>query len=151
MRSSRFLASGSGPLALAVVVSCGGPAVPSVAPPSDAAARACQQVTGGAPWHGMDRVRGDQVTLDAYDDYFSPSCLVVPAGRALTLVLTDRGHVPHTLEGDGTAVSASVDAGGTTFVTLPPLRHPVRLLCGIHEDERMMLAVVPELGPAGGV
>jgi plastocyanin len=119
---------------------------PSVAPPSGAAARSCLDVTGGAPWHGLLRVDGDRVTVDAYDDYFSPSCLVVPPGAAVTLVLTDRGHLPHNLFADGSAVAASVDAGQTAFVTLPAVRHPMRLVCRIHEDERMLLAVVPDGG-----
>lgn len=152
MHRSWFSAGGAAaPALVAVLVSCGGPTAPSAAPSSDPSARACQGVTGGAPWHGMAHVRGDRVTLDAHDDYFSPSCIVVPAGRSVTLVLTDRGSLPHTLEGNGTVVSASVDAGGTTFVTLPPVRRPTRLVCGLHEDEHMLLAVVPEAGGAGDV
>jgi hypothetical protein len=146
MHGSR-VSSAVGLLALtAVLGGCGGAAAPSSAPPADPTARTCQRVAGGAPWHGVLRVRGDRATLDAYDDYFAPSCLVVPAGRPVTLVLTDRGHLPHTLDGDGTAVAASVDAGGTAFVTLPALRHPVRLECGLHEDEQMVLAIVPAAG-----
>jgi hypothetical protein len=119
--------------------------------PAGPTARTCQRVSGGAPWHGLLRVRGDQATLDAYDDYFSPSCLVVPAGRPVTLVLTDRGSLPHELDGDGTAVSVSVDAGGTTFVRLPALERPTRLVCGLHVDHQMVLAVVPEPGTSGDV
>lgn len=138
-------------LALLVVAGCGTPNAPSSAPPSDAAAQACQQATGGAPWHGMLRVDGARATLDAFDDYFSPNCLVVPPGRSVVLVLTDRGHVPHTLAGDGVAVAASVDAGETAFVTLPPLARPTRLVCGLHQDEQMVLAVVPAGGSSGDV
>jgi plastocyanin len=128
-------------------------AAASAAAPSGAAARACLDVTGGAPWHGLRRVDGDRVTVDAYDDYFSPNCLVVPAGTPVTLVLTDRGHLPHTLIAAGSSVAvsvdASVDAGQTAFVTLPALRHPTKLACSLHEDERMLLAVVPADGGDG--
>jgi hypothetical protein len=131
-------------LAVAVLAACGGPAAPASAPPpDDPAAHACLEVTGGAPWHGMQRVDGDRVTLDSYDDYFSPSCLVVPAGRPVTLVVTDRGHVPHVLGGLAGAVGGSVDAGQTAFVPLPPLDHAARLVCDLHADEQMVLAVVP--------
>jgi hypothetical protein len=131
----------------AVLAACAVSVPRSSAPvPAGPVAAACQRVSGGAPWHGVRHVEGDRATLDAYDDYFAPSCLVVPAGRSVTLVLTDRGSLPHTLDGAGAAVSASVDAGGTTFVTLPPLRRPVRLVCGLHEDHQMVLAVVPERG-----
>ncbi len=116
------------------------------AEPTSAEARACLEVTGGAPWHGLRRVEGDQVTVEAHDDYFSPSCLVVPAGRAVTVVLTDRGHVPHNLIDDGSAVAASVDSGQTAFVALPAVGKPTSFLCTIHEDERMLLAVVPDGG-----
>jgi hypothetical protein len=140
-----------GVLAVAVLVAgCGEAAAPTAAgEPTDAAARACLDVTGGAPWHGLGRVEGDQATVDAYDDYFSPSCLVVPAGVAVTVVLTDRGHLPHTLEGAGTAGGASVDAGQTAFVTVPPVHRPTRLVCGLHEDEQMVLAVVPDESGGG--
>jgi hypothetical protein len=149
MRTS-LSAAGAGAVALVTVLTgCSGPPASSAAPaPAGPTARTCQQVTGGAPWHGLLRVRGDRGTLDAYDDYFSPSCLVVPAGRPVTLVLTDRGSLPHTLDGGGTAVSASVDAGGTVFVRLPPLQRPTRLVCDLHEDEQMVLAIVPD--PGGG-
>lgn len=134
-------------LGLALLAGCGSaptssPAAPEGVPAGPVAST-CQEVTGDAPWHGLLRVTGDRVTLDAHDDYFSPSCLVVPAGRAVTLVLTNRGHLPHTLGGPGALVSASVDAGQTAFVTLPPLRRPMRLVCGLHADEQMVLAVVP--------
>jgi hypothetical protein len=129
---------------------CAAAARPSAAPP-DATAPACLQATDHAPWHGLLRLHGARATLDAFDDYFSPNCLVVPPGRSVTLVLTDRGHLPHTLVGDGVAVAASVDAGETTFVTLPPLTRPTRLVCGLHEDQRMVLAVVPAAGSSGDV
>jgi hypothetical protein len=116
------------------------------AEPTSAEARACLEATGGAPWHGLRRVEGDQVTVEAHDDYFSPSCLVVPAGRAVTVVLTDRGSVPHNLIDDGSAVAASVDSGQTAFVALPAVERPMSLVCTIHEDERMLLAVVPGEG-----
>jgi hypothetical protein len=152
MRTS-LSAAGAGAVALVTVLTgCSGPPASSAAPaPAGPTARTCQQVTGGAPWHGLLRVRGDRGTLDAYDDYFSPSCLVVPAGRPVTLVLTDRGSLPHTLDGDGTAVSASVDAGGTVFVHLPALDRPTRLVCGLHVDHQMVVAVVPEPGTSGDV
>jgi hypothetical protein len=130
-------------LAVAVLAACGGPAAPASAPPGNPEARTCLDVTGGAPWHGEQRVDGDRVTLDTYDDYFAPSCLVVPAGRPVTLVVTNRGHVPHVLSGLGGAVGGSVDAGQTAFVPLPPLRRAARLVCDLHADEQMVLAVVP--------
>jgi hypothetical protein len=131
-------------LTLAALAGCGGPVAPASAPvPTDAAARACEDVTIGAPWHGMVRADGDHVPVDAFDDYFSPSCLVVPAGRSVTLVLTDRGHLPHTLMAPPLGVDVSVDAGQTAFVSLPPVRAPSRLICGLHEDEHMVMAIVP--------
>jgi len=71
---------------------------------------------------------------------------VVPEGASVTMVLTDRGHLPHTLMADGTTVAASVDAGQTAFVALPAVRQPLQLACDLHLDERMLLAVVPEGG-----
>jgi hypothetical protein len=144
MRTS-LSAAGAGAVALVTVLTgCSGPPASSAAPaPAGPTARTCQQVTGGAPWHGLLRVRGDRGTLDAYDDYFSPSCLVVPAGRSVTLVLTDRGHLPHTLMAPPLGVDVSVDAGQTAFVSLPPVRAPSRLICGLHEDEHMVMAIVP--------
>jgi hypothetical protein len=149
----RISAAAAGSVALtAVLAGCAGLAAPpSASAPADPTARTCERITGGAPWHGLLRLHGGSGTLAAYDDYFSPSCLVVPAGRPVTLVLTDRGSLPHTLEGDGTAVSASVDAGNTVFVTLPPLQRPTRLICGLHVDHQMVIAVVPDHGSSGDV
>ena len=138
------------PAGLLLATGCADPAArPTAATPTDAVARACLDVADGAPWHGLRHVDGERVTVDAYDDYFSPSCLVVPAGTAVTVVLTDRGHLPHTLEG-GSTDAASVDAGQTAFVTVPAVSRPTRLVCGLHEDEQMVLAVVPEADSGGG-
>jgi hypothetical protein len=137
---------------LLLVAGCADPAGgPTAAVPTGAAARACLDVTGGAPWHGLRRVDGARVTVDAYDDYFSPGCLVVPAGVAVTVVLTDRGHLPHTLEGAGSPDTVSVDAGQTAFWTIPAVQRPTRLVCGLHEDEDMVLAVVPAAEGGNGV
>jgi hypothetical protein len=128
--------------ALAALSGCAASSA-AAAPPDDPAARGCLAVTGGAPWHGMARVDGDRVTLDAYDDYFSPSCLLVPAGHAVTLVVTNRGHVPHVIGGPDPSFGGSVDAGQTAFVPLPPVSGRTRLVCGLHAEEHMVLAVVP--------
>jgi hypothetical protein len=129
---------------LLAATACAGEDAAAAAPaPGGADAQECQRVTGGAPWHGMARVTGGQVTVDAHDDFFSPSCLVVPRGAPVTLVLTDRGHVPHELTSAELGTDASLDAGQTGFVQLPPVQRPLRLACSLHEDERMLLAVVP--------
>lgn len=129
---------------LLAATACAGEDAAAAAPaPGGADAQECQRVTGGAPWHGMARVDGDRVTLDAYDDYFSPSCLLVPAGHAVTLVVTNRGHVPHVIGGPDPSFGGSVDAGQTAFVPLPPVSGPTRLVCGLHAEEHMVLAVVP--------
>ncbi len=138
-------------LGIALVTGCGDQAAPAAAPPTGAEAQSCQAVTGNAPWHGMLRVHGDRATLEAYDDFFAPNCLVVPAGQAVTMVLTNRGHVPHVLGGPGSPVAGSLDAGQTAFLTLPPLQRPLRLVCDLHEDEHMVMAVVPSSGGAGDV
>jgi hypothetical protein len=138
-----------GLLAVAGCVAPGDAAVTAPAP-TGAEAQECQRVTGGAPWHGVLRVTGGQVAVDAHDDYFEPSCLVVPRGAPVTLVLTDRGHVPHELTAPALGIDASLDAGQTGFVPLPPVQRPTRVACHLHEDEQMLLALVPD-GDGGDV
>ena len=89
----------------------------------------------------------DTTTLDEHDDYFSPTCIRVPWNKPVTLVVTNLGHMPHTVATvAGTPLDTDVDSGETVFVTVPATKVPLRIVCTFHLDQRMFAAVVPVRG-----
>jgi hypothetical protein len=106
--------------------------------------RACERVAGQAPWRGITTVKGRMAPFDADDDFFSPTCLVVPWNTPVTLVVTNTGHLPHTVTLPGTAVNMDIDAGQTVFVRIPGMTKPKRMVCTFHTSEHMFAAIVPE-------
>jgi hypothetical protein len=111
--------------------------------------RACERIAGPAPWRGITTVKADKASLDADDDFFTPTCLVVPYDKPVSLVVTNTGHLPHTVTLPGTGVDMDIDAGQTVFVTIPGMTKPKRLVCLFHESEHMFGAVVPMPKKAG--
>jgi hypothetical protein len=109
--------------------------------------RACERVAGPAPWRGLAAVKGGMAPFDADDDFFTPTCLVVPWDKPVTLVVTNTGHLPHTVTLPGANVNVDVDAGQTVFVKIPGMTTPKRLICSFHTSEHMFAAVVPEHQP----
>jgi hypothetical protein len=108
----------------------------------------CQRVAGAARWEGVVRAGSSTTTLDEYDGYFVPTCVIVPWNKPVTLVVTNLGHMPHTVTVRGTPVDVDVDAGQTAFVKVPATKQPLRIVCTFHVDEGMFAAVVPTRGAA---
>lgn len=142
----RALCALAAALAVAAVAGCTEAAQTTAAPrpdTSDPAIAACEQTVGAAPWHGALRVRARTTVIDAWDDYFSPSCLIVPPATRVRVTATNRGHLPHTITLPGSGLDVSIDAGQTVFVDLPPTTRPLRFVCTYHVREHMFAAVVP--------
>jgi|tagenome__1003787_1003787.scaffolds.fasta_scaffold20656344_2 Cupredoxin-like domain len=122
------------------------------APTSDSAAGAgpvdpgCQRVADAARWEGVVRAGSGPTTLDEHDDYFAPTCIKVPWNKPVKLVVTNLGHMPHTVTVRGTPVDVDVDSGQTAFVTLPATKVPLQIVCTFHIDQRMFAAVIPVKG-----
>jgi hypothetical protein len=141
MRSSsrrRLLLAAAGALALS---GCGQslPLADVSTTPRPVDAR-CQQVAHAARWEGVVRAGHDPTALDQHDDYFSPTCIRVPWNKPVTLVVTNLGHMPHTVTVEGTPVDVDVDSGQTAFVTL-------QIVCTFHLKQRMFAAVIPVKRP----
>ena len=109
----------------------------------------CQRVADAARWEGVVRVRAgaDPTALDQHDDYFSPTCIRVPWNKPVTLVVTNLGHMPHTVTVQGAPVDVDVDSGQTAFVTLPATTVPLQIVCTFHVKQRMFAAVIPVKRP----
>jgi hypothetical protein len=106
----------------------------------------CQRVAQAAHWEGVVRSGSDPTSLDQYDDYFAPTCIKVPWNRRVTLVVTNFGHMPHTVTVQGTPVDVDVDSGQTALVTLPATTVPLQIACTFHLRQRMFAAVIPVRG-----
>src|SRR5947209_2238964 len=121
------------PLALfALVAGCAEEARPSPVPrpaPTTVALQACERLTQGAPWRGWVRAGPGSTTIDGSDDFFTPTCIVAPANRRLSLAVTNRGHLPHTFTVRATGTNVSLDAGQTAFLSLPLGVTPLRVVC----------------------
>jgi hypothetical protein len=86
---------------------------------------------------------GRDIAFDAHDDYFDPTCLIVPKSTPVRLVVTNRGHLPHTVTLPGVGLNVAADAGQTVFVTLPATTRPLKFVCTYHVSEHMFFVVVP--------
>jgi hypothetical protein len=106
----------------------------------------CQRVADAARWEGVVTAGVGATIVDEHDDYFSPTCIRVPWNTPVKLVVTNFGHMPHTVTVRGTRVDVDVDAGQTSFVTLPATKVPLQIVCTFHIDQRMFAAVIPVRG-----
>lgn len=132
-------------MALVATTLAGCASRPPVSPPadrSDPLVRSCEDTAGAASWQGSTRADRGTAALDAHDDYFAATCILVPWNRQVRLTVTNRGHVPHDLNVGG-GLLADVDAGQTVFVTLPATTVALRFVCSYHTRERMYGAIVP--------
>lgn len=133
-------------IVIGVTVAAGCAQQPPASPAADTsnpAVRACLQTAGAAPWQGVVQVEHGLATVDAHDDYFEASCIVVPWDRQVRLTVTNRGHLPHDVTIPGLGLKTDLDAGQTVFVTLPATTVPLRFVCSYHVAEHMFGAIVP--------
>jgi hypothetical protein len=133
-------------LPLALLAGCAFDSTPQAVPRPAAttpAMQACEQLTTGAVWRGSVTAGPGSTAIDAGDDFFTPTCIMAPANRTLSLVVTNRGHVPHVFTIAATNTNASLDAGATGFVSVPVGSVPLRVVCTFHQHEHMVAAVVP--------
>ena len=132
----------------AVVLALSG-CVPAAAPPvaapapSTNAEKACAELARAGIWRGTATGDAGQVSVDADDAGFAPTCLEAEAGRALTVVVTNRGRLPHTFSVPGVNTRESIDAGQTVFIHLPAITRPLRVICEYHTEANMFAAIVP--------
>jgi len=134
--------------ALAMVLNACGEAADrsGSAAPGGKADPTCLRVAGAARWEGVARASSATATLDEHDDYFTPTCIEVPWKTPVTLVVTNFGHMPHTVTIRRTSVDTDVDSGQTAFVRVPATTVPLRIVCTFHLAERMFAAVIPVRG-----
>jgi plastocyanin len=152
MQHRRIGSAGFVAAALATIVGCS-PQNPTTTPPdsADPTIQSCARAAGPAPWQGVVRSTGAPVSIDAQDDYFKASCVVVPWNTSVRLVVTNRGHLPHTVTLPGVGLNTDLDAGQTVFVTLPATTTPLRFVCTYHVRQHMFGAIVPVRGDGRGV
>ena len=138
-RAARILA------AAAAVAGC----TPSQAPPppaagpSTAAEQTCAELARAGMWRGSAAADGGRLVVDADDFGFAPTCMQASRGAGVTVVLTNRGRLPHTFSVPALRLHTPVDAGQTVFINIPALTRPLRVLCDYHVEERMSAAIIP--------
>jgi hypothetical protein len=132
-----------GLLALLGCGSTGDPPAPPRPVASTAAMQTCLRLTADARWRGAVTATNGVLTMDANDDYFTPTCVLAPANRELRLVVNNKGHLPHSMRVGSARTSMSVDAGQTVFASVPVGREPLQLTCTFHTEEHMVAALVP--------
>ena len=113
------------------------------AAPADATDRLCVEIAKAGSWRGASTASGGTVAVDADDRGFAPTCIRSPAG-GFTVVVTNRGRLPHTFSVPALLISRTVDAGQTVLVDIPPLDGPLRVVCDFHKEEKMFAAIVPD-------
>lgn len=81
--------------------------------------------------------------IDADDDVFLPSCVLVLPEAATRLVIRNVGRHPHTFTIDEHDVDVHVDAGQVTFVDVDTSTGDVTYRCTIHDGMAGVLRSAP--------
>lgn len=101
-------------------------------------------LTGQVTDHGTQQASGATIDLEAGDFFFKPTCVVVAAGRTLTVRVTNDGQALHNLSITSLGIDQDVAAGQTISVQVSfEGTGPLPFFCKYHLASGMQGAFVP--------
>jgi plastocyanin len=100
--------------------------------------------TGTVNDHGAASVTGAQVTVEAGDFFFAPTCQTqAPASGTLTLVVHNGGQTLHNVSVPGQNIDTDVQAGQTITVSVKVGPASFTFFCKYHRTSGMVGAIIP--------
>jgi plastocyanin len=100
-------------------------------------------LTGTVSDHGTERVNGTEVTLEAADTFFEPTCVVV-SGGTLTVTIRNTGSGLHNFSVTSLGIDEDVAAGQSITVDVRfDGTGPLSFFCKYHASAGMQGAFVP--------
>jgi len=117
------------------------------APVRAKSAKAPVQLTGTVNNKGTKVAKGNKISIEADDVYFSPTFVKATPGATLTVSLKNEGKMEHTFTVPGQAVNVDLkpDAKATVTVTVPT-DGALEFFCEFHGDQGMQGAVYTATG-----
>jgi plastocyanin len=95
---------------------------------------------------GLALADGAEMTVNAADFYFQPTCVRAVSGDTLTLRVTNTGAILHNVTIADQGIDIDVAAGDTIEVPVAIGKVPLVYICKFHRTSGMVGAVLP----AGG-
>jgi plastocyanin len=118
-------------------------------PPSSTSTSAitgCQGIpglSGSVADHGRAKATGAQLSLEAGDSFFAPTCLDDVAEGTVSLVVRNTGSALHNVSIPDQGIDSDVPAGETITVSVKVDRDPVAFFCKYHRTSGMVGALLP--------
>jgi plastocyanin len=129
----------------------GGTAAGSTSPTSPATTTAA--VAGKCPTsaglpsmvndHGVAAASGSQLSIEAGDSFFSPTCLTGVPGGTVTLKVHNAGQTLHNVSIPPLQIDEDVPSGQTIQVQVKMGRTPLVFFCKYHRTSGMLGALLP--------
>jgi plastocyanin len=97
---------------------------------------------GAVADHGSAAAKGPELSLDAGDSYFHPTCGTnVPAGQ-VTLHVKNTGRMLHNVSFPDQAIDQDIAPGDSATLTVKMGTDPLRFVCKYHSAAGMVGALV---------
>lgn len=113
---------------------------------ASASAGTCTPVDGyTAPINdkGLAIADGAEMSVNAADFYFQPTCVRATAGETITLLVTNTGAILHNVSIADQGIDIDVAAGETIEVPITLGDGPLVYICKFHRTAGMVGAVLP--------
>ena len=93
--------------------------------------------------HGSAVASGSQLSIEASDFFFSPTCVTSVPGGTVTLTVHNAGVVLHNVSIPSLHIDMDVAAGQTVIVHVPMGKTPLVYFCKYHRGAGMLGALLP--------
>ncbi len=93
--------------------------------------------------HGTAAASGSQLSIEASDFFFSPTCVTGVPGGTVTLTVHNTGQVLHNVSISSLHIDQDVAAGQTITVQVRMGSAPLVFFCKYHRSSGMLGALLP--------
>ena len=92
---------------------------------------------------GVGAATDGAVTVDAGDFFFSPTCVVNPAGATVTMTVTNSGAILHNVSVADQGIDVDIAPGETVVVEVAVGDTPLSYICKYHRTAGMVGGLIP--------
>jgi plastocyanin len=92
---------------------------------------------------GIDASIDGAIAIDAGDFFFSPTCVVNPAGDTIAMTVTNSGGILHNVSVADQGVDVDVPPGQTIVVEIAVGDEPLAFICKYHRTAGMVGGLIP--------
>jgi len=93
--------------------------------------------------HGAAAATGSNVSIEAGDSFFAPTCVTGVSSGTVTLTVRNSGQALHNVTIDSLGIDKDVPASQTITVTVRMESSPLTFFCKYHRTSGMVGALLP--------